>query len=93
MAQLMEQAVTNKDVILQILSEASGRPLKEIEHIASDGLPFLGSTGSMGKELSDQEAADLLTRLRGMLPAVNRWLHEGGRLEAIDRATGKSSTH
>ena len=85
--------MTNKEVLLQIIAEASGKPVSDLKNMAFTGLPLLEKACEMGVELSDEESEKLLNQLRGQLPGIRRWLHEGGLIEAIDRASGKSRTN
>jgi len=78
--------VTKKGIFLQILSEAIGKSLKDIELIAAAGLPMLKETGRMGAELSDEDAAKLLAKLRSEMQNIQRWLAEGNLLAQADMA-------
>jgi hypothetical protein len=66
-----------RDVFIQILSEASGRPVDQGEDMLDSLLPFLGSKHRFDDEISDQDGERLLTELRAELPGIRRWLAEG----------------
>lgn len=83
--------MTNFDIFAQIISEASGRPLEEIKLMSDVIFKMAGSPKKIYEEVTDDKAQELLTKLRGELPGVRRWLIEGGLLMEADiaRAKGK----
>lgn len=79
--------MTRREIILQILSEASGRPLEEANGIfdlmlESDLLSHRG----LEEEFSEAEAAHMLGEFRQELPGIRRWLIEEGILEESGHA-------
>lgn len=65
------------DIFKIILSEASGRPLDEVDdllEIFTRRQPLPG----LDVELADQDAEQLLTDLRKELPGIYNWLVQGG---------------
>lgn len=65
------------DIFKLILSEASGKPLEDVEEmfaIFTKTHPLPG----LDVEISDQEAHQLLNELRKELPGIYNWLVQGG---------------
>jgi hypothetical protein len=68
--------MTFQDVFIQVLSEESGKPKKEI----SDLFIAIRSTQPKGKwdnVLSQEESENLLNSLRKVSPGILMWLYEG----------------
>lgn len=81
--------MTNKDILLRIIAEATGKSLADIEHIADKLHPGLSSMGKLDQQLSDEDANKLLAKLRQDLPGIRRWLQEGRLLHLIDLHASK----
>jgi hypothetical protein len=69
--------MTNADVFIQILSEASGRPPDQVQDMLDNFLRFTGASHRFDQELSDAQAEELLIQLRRELPGIRRWLAQG----------------
>ncbi|MBU1233300.1 MAG: hypothetical protein KKD01_01240 [Proteobacteria bacterium] len=78
--------MTNRDVIVTILSEASGKPVDEVRSISDAIFSQIPSKTKIDDELSDDAATALLSSLRSELPGVRRWLVEGGLMAEADIA-------
>jgi hypothetical protein len=70
--------VTNADIFIQILSEASGKPREEVETLADTFYQTIGSRFRLDEELSDDKAQELLKSMRQELPGIRAWLVQGG---------------
>lgn len=70
--------MTNFDIFVQVISEASGKPLEEVRQMSDVILKLAGSSGKMHEVVSDNEAKRLLNQLRGELPGIRDWLIQGG---------------
>ncbi len=81
--------MTNFDIFAQIISEASGKPLDEVKQMSDVILKMAGSSGKMHEEVPEEKTQNLLTKLRGELPGVRRWLVEGGLMVEADIAAAK----
>ena len=77
--------MTYFDVIAQILSEASEKPLDEARKVLVDAIEAVGTPGRFYEALSDDEARRLLHGLRSELPGIRRWLAEGRLMEFLQR--------
>jgi len=79
----------NSDIYKTILSEASGRPLEEIDKMFEAFTKSFG-TFNFDKELPEEEAQKLLAQLRKELPGISAWLIEGGFLANPSRVKGSA---
>lgn len=77
--------MTRADIFVQILSEVSGRPCREVAAILSE---FRRSHpgGTWDQVIPDDEAKKLITDLRKEAPGILAWLVEGAR--RVRRNTG-----
>lgn len=79
--------MTRRDIVLQILAEASGRSLQEAEGLfeamVENGLI---ADRDMEETFSPAEAHRLLEDFRGELNGIRRWLCENGLLEDYGNA-------
>ncbi len=79
--------MTRRDIILQILSEATALSSKEaealFEEMVAEGM--IGSTG-LDEEFSRVQAEHLLDDFREELPGIRRWLCETGLMGACGHA-------
>ena len=69
--------MTNAEVMAQILSEASGKPVEEVQQFVAELAKGFGSRTKLNVELSEADAAELLRALRKELPGIRQWLIEG----------------
>jgi len=75
--------MTNRDILVQILSEASGKPKEQVSglvEVVYSNIP----KGKLDQELPDDKAKTLLASLRTQLPGVLRWLAEGADMARKD---------
>lgn len=64
--------MTNKEVMMKILAEASGRCESEVENSFSQFLEMFPGQGNL-----DQEAPlGMLDKLRSELPGIRKWLKQ-----------------
>ncbi len=79
--------MTNRDIFVQILHEASGKPSDFVSDMAESFFASLppGST-KIDDEISDTTASELLASLRTQLPGIRQWLIEGGLMVEADIA-------
>lgn len=79
--------MTRREIILQILSEASGRPPEQVEELFAVMLAreMLSDRG-LDERFSEAEARQMLIDFRGELPGIRRWLVEEGLLEESGHA-------
>lgn len=79
--------MTRRDIILQILAEASGRSVEEaqslFEAMLAEGMI---SDRGLEEEFPAAEAARFLEDFRGELPGIRQWLCEAGLLESCGHA-------
>ena len=75
--------MTNAEIMAQILSEASGRPLESVQGLVKDMAKAFGSRTRLNEEVPHARAQELLAQLRTELPGIRAWLAQG-RLEALD---------
>lgn len=76
------------DIFIAVFAEASGKPESEVREMAklfADQRPSFA--GGMDRELSKDEAANLMAGLRSELPAIRAWFLEGAM-----RMTAKKPT-
>ena len=78
--------MTNKDVLIQILSEVSGKPKSEVESLFENIKGNMPLGNKMDKELSDQDAEKLLSNLRKEKSGIMDWLIQGAKV--MDKKTG-----
>lgn len=77
---LVVSAVTNADVMTQILSEASGKPEAEVRDSLTRFCKVNASVSdNSSARLSDTDAERLLSSLRRELPGIREWLAQGDR--------------
>jgi hypothetical protein len=67
--------MTNADVMAQILSEASRKPIGVVRELMKAMAPQFGS--ALHNEISEERVQELLASLREELPGIRRWLFEG----------------
>jgi hypothetical protein len=79
-----DEIVTNADVFVQILSEASGRPPNLVRVLLDELCQTMGAKHRLNAELPTERAEQLLSDLRKELPGIRAWLAEGNRLARID---------
>lgn len=79
--------MTRRDIILQILSEASGRSAGEVEGLF-DAMLAEGMISDSGleEEFPQAEVLHFLEEFRSELPGIRRWLCEAGLLELCGHA-------
>lgn len=72
--------MTRRDVLVQILSEVSGKPKEFVCNVVGVVPP----SPAMDDQLPDGEGEELLERLRREKPGILNWLIEGRRKALID---------
>lgn len=79
--------MTRFDIFAQIISEASGKPLEQIRQLSEIIFKITGApSDKLHHGLPDNEANELLAKLRMELPGVRRWLIEGRLMMEADIA-------
>ncbi|WP_305041256.1 hypothetical protein [Geoalkalibacter sp.] len=79
--------MTRRDIILQILVEASGKDPETAETLFSAMLAEdLISNVDLTEEFADAEAQRMLGDFRAELPGIRRWLCEAGLLDNCGHA-------
>jgi hypothetical protein len=81
------QKMTRRDIILQILVEASGRSIIEAESLLAAMMAeeLIGGC-DLEEVFPAAEALCMLEDFRAELPGIRRWLSEAGLLEASGNA-------
>lgn len=79
--------MTNLDLMAQILSEAIGKPIEDMQHIVTVMAKAFGTGTKLTQELTEARAEELLGGLRKELPAIRQWLIQGGHLMQSDMKT------
>ena len=79
--------MTNFDIFAQIISEASGKPIEEVNLMTDAILKLVGSPGEMYQAVPDDKAQEMLAALRTDLPGIQAWLITGGLMTKADIAT------
>lgn len=74
--------MTNKEVLMKIFAEASGRDQLEVEDSFNDFLEMFPLRGNLDKEAPP----GMLEKLRAELPGIRQWLIQGG----IEVLSGRS---
>lgn len=74
--------MTNREIFTQILSEATGKPKKEVEHLTLALTKHIG-IGRLDEERPQGQGEKLLEQLRRELPGIRAWLEQGRREAAI----------
>lgn len=85
--------MTNFDIISKIISEASGKPLEEVELMTDAIVEMAGMYGKIYEEVPEDKAQALLAQLRANLPGVKRWLVEGRLMVEADIAKAEGKMH
>ena len=69
------------DIMMTVLSEASGRPLAYVHDVVEGIAKLTGTRGNYDTELSDEEAQDWLTKLCApeSLRGIRCWLEQGAK--------------
>lgn len=79
--------MTRRDIILQILVEASGKTSEDAEALFRAMLAEdLISNVDLTEEFADAEAGRMLADFRAELPGIRRWLCEAGLLDNCGHA-------
>ncbi|MBE0596632.1 MAG: hypothetical protein IH614_05125 [Desulfuromonadales bacterium] len=79
--------MTRRDMILEILAEASGRPLDQVGDLFTAMLEAnLISHNGLDEKFTESQARQMLDEFRGELPGIRRWLMEEGLLEKSGHA-------
>lgn len=68
-----------QDIFIQILFEVSGTPKDELASLLA-AFRKTHPGDKWDQELSEQQANELLAKLRKEGPGITRWLHEGATL-------------
>ena len=71
----------------QILSEASGKPIEDVRHIVTIMAKAFETRTKLTQELTEARAEELLAGMRKELPAIQKWLIQGGHLMQADMKT------
>lgn len=79
--------MTRRDIIIQILSEATGQSVEDAEVLfrAMIAEEMISENG-LEEEFSTAETARLLEDFRAELPGIRRWVYEAGLLEDFGNA-------
>ena len=75
---------TNADVLVQILTEVTGRPRRGVQAIIDPIATGLGPQSTLNAMLTEAEAEALLADLRQEKAGILRWLQEGRNLTKPD---------
>lgn len=79
--------MTRRDIILQVLAEASGRSSKGAIAIFESMIEHdLLTERGLDEEFSEAESLRMITEFRHELPGIRRWLTEEGILEESGNA-------
>lgn len=78
--------MTNFDIFAQIISEASGKPIEEVNLMTDAILKLVGSPAEMYEAVPDDKAQEMLATLRTDLPGFRAWLITGGLMSEADIA-------
>ena len=81
--------MTYKDILITIVSEATETPEKEIRDAMDDFLKLYPKSLKVHKEVSMEEAAQMLASLRKEKLQIKAWFTKGG-FEAFFRHTGNA---
>lgn len=79
--------MTYKDILITVVSEATDTPEKQIRDIIDAFLKHHPKSLKVHKEVSQEEAEQLLAALRKEKSQIRAWISEGG-VEALFRHTG-----
>lgn len=71
--------MTNADVLMQVLSEATGKPLPFVRDVLAQCREHLPPALTLDEALPDEVARQLIHNLRGELPEIRSWLATGYR--------------
>lgn len=80
--------MTYQEIFIQIISEVSGKPKKELSELLAS-IRKLHPGGKWDVEIPDSESKELLNKLRGEAPGILRWLAEGA--QEVSRFESKST--
>jgi hypothetical protein len=73
--------MTRREIILQVLSEASGRSEEGVESLLDAMIAEeMISSGGLDEEFSNAEFLRMMEDFRAELPGIRRWLCEAGLL-------------
>jgi hypothetical protein len=79
--------VTNRDIMIQILSEASSLPYDKVKNIVDIAYKFTGNKADIDDPVPDEKAQTLLIKLRKEFPGIRQWLLRGNLLSREDIET------
>jgi len=81
--------MTYGDVMAQILSEASGKPVSTTKELVA--MMASVAPDKFAQEIPEAEMAGLLQKLRGELPGIRGWLEQGAA--EFDRELRSAKKH
>jgi len=85
--------MTNRDVFLQILSEASGYGPEIVQGYADICFKIFGINKKADHSLSPEESRKLLLELRNEIPAIRQQLITSGIMAELKLAAAKVTVH